>query len=66
MSDKKLLTIKQFCKPDQWPSLSALRTLIDDANWGRNKFQTAFKKEKNRVWIDEEEFWKCVKRMPKK
>lgn len=64
-SEKKLLTVKQFCKVGQWPSESALRTIILDAAWGRNNFQAAFKRVKRRVLVDEAEFWQCVERMQK-
>lgn len=62
-SERKLFTVKQFCRPGQWPSESALRTLILDAAWGVNNFQTAFLRVNRRVLVDPIEFWKCVSLM---
>ncbi len=59
----QLLTIKQFCKKDKWPSESALRAIILDADWGKNKFQSAFLRVGRRVLVDVNEFWKCVYRL---
>ena len=63
LSKRKFFTVKQFCRPGQWPSESALRALILDAAWGENKFQSAFKRVGRRVLVDEAEFWLCVDRM---
>lgn len=61
----RLLTVRQFaeeCK-GQWPtSESTIRALILDASWGKNNFQTAFKRIGRRVLVDPKEFWKCVNR----
>jgi hypothetical protein len=62
-SERKLFTVKQFCRPGQWPSESALRTLILDAAWGLNNFQSAFLRVNRRVLVDPLEFWKAVSRM---
>lgn len=60
-----LLTVRQFCDRHRggWPSESALRAIILDAAWGKNKFQSAFKRVNRRVLIDPIEFWNCVERM---
>ncbi len=63
LNERKFFTVKQFCRRGQWPSESALRTLILDAAWGENKFQSAFKRVGRRVLVDEIEFWRCVDRM---
>lgn len=57
---RRLCTVKQFCKPDQWPSESALRAIISDASLGKNKFQPAFKRIGRRVLVDQETFWNIV------
>lgn len=60
---KKLLTVRQFIDScaGGWPtSEGTIRAIILDAAWGKNKFQTAFKRVNRRVLIDPEEFWKCV------
>ena len=62
-SERKLFTVKQFCQPGQWPSESALRTLILDAAWGLNNFQSAFLRVNRRVLVDPLEFWKAVTSM---
>lgn len=59
-SERKLFTVKQFCRPGKWPSESALRAVILGAAWGENKFQSAFKRVGRRVLVDEAEFWRCV------
>lgn len=68
MENPVYLTVRQFVEKykGQWPSESALRTLILDANWGMNKFQEAFLKIGKRVLIDENKFWECVKKNQKK
>lgn len=64
VQENQLLTVRDFCeKVTSWPSESALRALILDASWGKNKFQTAFKRVGRRVLVDEAEFWRCVDRM---
>ncbi len=63
-NEKKFLTVKQFVKSCEggWPSSeSALRAIILDAAWGKNKFQKAFIRIGRRVLIDPIEFWACVK-----
>jgi hypothetical protein len=64
----KLYTVKQFIAKQNgsWPSESALRAIILDAAWGNNKFQSAFKRIKRRVLVNEIEFWKCVDKADKK
>ncbi len=59
----RLMTIKEFMaqKERPWPkSESALRSLIFDANNGKNKFQEAFRMIKGRSYINVEEFWRCI------
>lgn len=62
MEEKKLYTVKQFAEKQNgsWPSESALRAIILDAAWGKNHFQSAFKRVGRRVLIDPIEFFKCV------
>lgn len=57
-----LLTVRQFCDKyrNGWPSESALRAIILDASWGKNNFQSAFKRYGRRVLIDPIAFWKAV------
>jgi hypothetical protein len=60
---KKYLTVKQFVEANAggWPaSESAIRAIILDASWGKNNFQSAFKRVNRRVLVDPIEFWKCV------
>lgn len=63
--ENSLLTVRQFCDRYRggWPSESALRALILDAAWGKNNFQSAFKRVNRRVLVDPCEFWRCVDRM---
>ena len=63
--ETRLLTVRQFCDNYRgaWPSESALRAIILDASWGKNSFQTAFKRINRRVLVDPAEFWGCVERM---
>lgn len=64
--EAKLLTVRQFveCNKGGWPSSeSAVRALILDASWGKNNFQSAFKRVNRRVLVDPIEFWRCVDRM---
>ncbi len=63
--ETRLLTVRQFCDNYRgaWPSESALRAIILDANWGKNSFQTAFKRINRRVLVDPSEFWRCVEQM---
>lgn len=58
------LTVKQFCEKykGKWPSQSALRAIILDANWGQNNFKEAFIRIGRRVLIDENKFWECVRK----
>lgn len=65
----RLLTVSQFVESGKgaWPtSEGTVRALILDANWGKNDFQSAFKKINRRVLVDPIEFWACVERMQKK
>ncbi len=63
--NRTLYTVHQFITKlnGSWPSESALRAIILDASWGKNKFQTAFKRVNRRVLVDPVEFWQCVDRM---
>jgi hypothetical protein len=60
-----LYTVHQFIVRlnGAWPTESALRAIILDASWGKNNFQTAFKRVNRRVLVDPVEFWRCVDRM---
>jgi hypothetical protein len=61
--ENRLLTVRQFIQSCQggWPSSEgAIRAIILDASWGKNKFQTAFKRVNRRVLVDPIEFWRCV------
>lgn len=60
-----LYTVKQFIDSlnGAWPTESALRAIILDASWNKNKFQSAFKRVNRRVLVDPTEFWKIVDRM---
>lgn len=62
---RTLYTVPQFIVRlnGSWPSESALRAIILDAAWGKNNFQTAFKRVNRRVLVDPVEFWRCVDRM---
>jgi hypothetical protein len=62
---RTLFTVSQFIgrHDGSWPSESALRAIILDASWGKNNFQSAFKRVNRRVLVDPVEFWKCVDRM---
>lgn len=62
---RRLYTVRQFIAKQNgaWPSESALRAIILDAAWGKNDFQTAFKRVNRRVLVDPIEFWKAVDRM---
>lgn len=65
-TENRLLTVRQFVEKCQggWPSSEgALRAIILDASWGKNDFQTAFKRVNRRVLVDPIEFWRCVDRM---
>lgn len=58
-----LLTVRQFVAKNcgAWPSTeSTVRALISDASWGKNNFQSAFKRVGRRVLIDVPKFWACV------
>ncbi len=62
----RLLTVRQFLQTCEggWPSSEgAIRAIILDAAWGKNNFQTAFKRVNRRVLVDPAEFWRCVERM---
>ncbi len=64
--EKRLLTVRQFLKSCEggWPSSeAALRAIILDAAWDKNKFQKAFYRIGRRVLVDPTEFWKCVEEM---
>lgn len=66
VQEVQLLTVRQFVERHQgaWPSSeAAVRALILDANWGKNKFQSAFKRIGRRVLIDQREFWRIVNEM---
>jgi hypothetical protein len=65
MTENQLVTVRQFCDRYRgaWPSESALRSIILDAKWGENKFQSAFLRVGRRVLVNPEEFWKCVELM---
>jgi hypothetical protein len=63
--ENKLLTVRQFVENCNggWPaSESSLRAIILDASWGKNGFQSAFKRVNRRVLVDPVEFWCCVER----
>lgn len=61
----KYLTVKQFIEKYKggWPSESALRAMICDADWGKQGFQEAFLKIGRRRLIDDEVFWQCVQKL---
>lgn len=63
--ENSLLTVRQFCDKHRggWPSESALRAIILDASWGKNKFQSAIKRVGRRVLICEKTFWDAVNEM---
>jgi len=66
VTENRLLTVRQFVQSCEgsWPSSEgALRAIILDASWGKNNFQTAFKRVNRRVLVDAMEFWRCVDRM---
>lgn len=62
MNEDQLMTVKQFIKKREgaWPSESALREIILNAEWGQNNFQSAFLRIGRRVLIDTVKFWDCV------
>lgn len=68
-SENRLLTVRQFVQECEgaWPSSEgAIRAIILDASWGKNNFQSAFKRVNRRVLVDPIEFWRCVDRMQEK
>lgn len=67
-AENRLLTVRQFVESCQgaWPtSEGSVRALILDAAWGKNNFQSAFKRVNRRVLVDPLEFWACVAQMQK-
>lgn len=65
-TETRLLTVRQFVQECEgaWPaSEGALRAIILDAAWGKNKFQRAFKRIGRRVLVDPVQFWHCVDQM---
>lgn len=58
-----ILTCKQFCEMQRWPSMGALRGIIRKSN--TNGFKTAFKRVGRRILIDVDEFWKCLEQVQK-
>src|SRR6185436_5386217 len=62
---RRLYTVRQFIakQTGSWPTEASLRSLILDAAWGKNGFQSAFKRVNRRVLIDAVAFWECVDRM---
>jgi hypothetical protein len=58
------MTFKDFVKSrdGEWPhSVNVLRSLKSGADWGRNRFQSAFNVMEGRSYVDPEKFWECVK-----
>lgn len=58
-----ILTCKQFCEMQKWPSMGALRGIIRRSD--KNGFKSAFKRVGRRVLVDNEEFWKCFEKVQK-
>lgn len=58
--NKVFLTCRQFNEKYPWPSETALRAIIQDAD--KRGFSSAFKRYGRRVLIDPEEFWACLER----
>jgi len=61
--NKVFLTCRQFNEKYPWPSETALRAIIQDAD--KRGFASAFKRYGRRVLIDPEEFWSCLERQQK-
>ncbi len=58
---KVYLTVKQFVSRYPWPSESALRAIVQQAD--ERGFSTAIKRFYRRVLIDPQEFFSCLERI---
>ena len=59
-----LLTVKQFCEKYPWPSESAIRAIILEAD--ARGFATAFKRYGRRILVDPKEFFLSLERLQNK